>query len=84
MERECKLALNSWSIETKPRDFELIDISKFSGGERQRIAIARVFLKKPAIVLLDEATSAVDTTTERQIRTALHNLCRGRTTFIIA
>ncbi|KAL1876429.1 hypothetical protein VTK73DRAFT_9295 [Phialemonium thermophilum] len=57
---------------------------KLSGGELQRLAIARAILKKPAIVLLDEATSAVDTETEQKIQEALHILCEGRTTFIVA
>ncbi|KAF5623872.1 vacuolar membrane HMT1 [Fusarium sp. NRRL 52700] len=57
---------------------------KLSGGELQRIAIARAMLKKPDIVLLDEATSAVDTDTEQQIQTSFKRLCQGRTTFIVA
>jgi ATP-binding cassette subfamily B protein len=55
-----------------------------SGGERQRISIARAILIDPRILILDEATSAVDTTTERQIQEALDNLVRGRTTIAIA
>jgi ABC-type multidrug transport system fused ATPase/permease subunit len=57
---------------------------KLSGGELQRVAIARAILKRPAIVLLDEATSAVDTETEQKIQEALRTLCEGRTTFIVA
>ncbi|KAK4160947.1 hypothetical protein QBC43DRAFT_108502 [Cladorrhinum sp. PSN259] len=57
---------------------------KLSGGELQRVAIARAILKRPAIVLLDEATSAVDTETEQKIQEALRKLCEGRTTFIVA
>ncbi len=57
---------------------------KLSGGELQRVAIARAILKRPAIVLLDEATSAVDTETEQKIQEALQKLCKGRTTFIVA
>ncbi|KAK4204056.1 hypothetical protein QBC40DRAFT_8998 [Triangularia verruculosa] len=57
---------------------------KLSGGELQRVAIARAILKRPAIVLLDEATSAVDTETEQKIQEALRTLCHGRTTFIVA
>ncbi|KAK8055277.1 hypothetical protein PG993_000504 [Apiospora rasikravindrae] len=57
---------------------------KLSGGELQRIAIARAILKHPDIVLLDEATSSVDTETEQKIQGGLHALCEGRTTFIVA
>jgi ATP-binding cassette subfamily B protein len=55
-----------------------------SGGQKQRIAIARTLVKDPAILILDDSTSAVDAETEEQIRDALENLMRGRTTFIIA
>ena len=55
-----------------------------SGGERQRVSIARALLIDPAILILDEATSAVDTETEREIQEALDNLIRGRTTIAIA
>ncbi|HEY1784116.1 MAG TPA: ATP-binding cassette domain-containing protein, partial [Pirellulales bacterium] len=55
-----------------------------SGGERQRISIARALLINPRILILDEATSSVDTTTEREIQLALDNLVRGRTTIAIA
>lgn len=57
---------------------------KLSGGELQRIAIARVILKNPKIVLLDEATSAVDSETEAKIQGALEKLTKGRTTFTVA
>jgi ABC-type multidrug transport system fused ATPase/permease subunit len=58
--------------------------SKLSGGEQQRIAIARAILKQPQIILLDEATSAVDTETEQIIQKAFSALCKDRTTFVVA
>lgn len=55
-----------------------------SGGQRQRIAIARALLVDPRIVLLDDATSAIDSKTEHEIQEAMTELCRGRTTFVVA
>lgn len=57
---------------------------KLSGGEKQRVAIARTILKSPTIILLDEATSALDTETERNIQSSLEHVCKGRTTVIVA
>lgn len=57
---------------------------KLSGGQKQRLSIARVFLKDPAILILDEATSALDNTTEVLIQQALDELCKGRTTMVVA
>jgi len=57
---------------------------KLSGGEKQRVAIARTILKNPPILLLDEATSALDTHTEREIQSALADVSRNRTTLVIA
>ncbi len=57
---------------------------KLSGGQRQRLAIARVFLKDPAIVVLDEATSSLDSESERLVEEAMQELLRGRSTLIIA
>ena len=57
---------------------------RFSGGERQRLAIARMLLRNPPVLVLDEATSALDTRTERAVQDALAELSKGRTTIVIA
>jgi ATP-binding cassette subfamily B protein len=57
---------------------------KLSGGEKQRVAIARTILKGPPILLLDEATSALDSHTEREIQDALDRVSQNRTTLVIA
>ncbi|XP_036808361.1 ATP-binding cassette sub-family B member 6, mitochondrial isoform X4 [Oncorhynchus mykiss] len=57
---------------------------KLSGGEKQRVAIARTILKAPQIILLDEATSALDTQTERNIQASLIKVCSNRTTIVVA
>ena len=57
---------------------------KLSGGQKQRLSIARVFLKDPPILILDEATSALDNTTEVLIQQSLDELCKGRTTLVVA
>ncbi len=74
-------------IERLPRGFETTIGErgiKLSGGQRQRIAIARVFLRNPAVVVLDEATSSLDAESERLIEAAMEDLLRNRSTLIIA
>ena len=58
--------------------------SRLSGGQRQRLALARAFLKDAPILIMDEATSSLDSVTEMHVRAALEDLCRGRTTIVIA
>lgn len=57
---------------------------KLSGGQKQRLSIARVFLKNPSILILDEATSALDNATEFMIKKAIDEVCKGRTTIVVA
>jgi multiple sugar transport system ATP-binding protein len=63
-------------LDRKPR--------QLSGGQRQRVAIARAFLADPRILILDDATSSVDASTEQEIKAALREVMAGRTTFVIA
>ncbi|MGN6463786.1 MAG: ATP-binding cassette domain-containing protein, partial [Pseudolabrys sp.] len=58
--------------------------AQLSGGQRQRIAIARALIKNAPIILLDEATAALDSESERLVREAIDHLCAGRTTLVIA
>lgn len=69
---------DGWNAEVGERGLKL------SGGEKQRVAIARTILKNPPILILDEATSALDTATEREIQTNLEELAVGRTVIVIA
>jgi ATP-binding cassette subfamily B protein len=57
---------------------------QISGGQRQRIAVARALIKDAAIILLDEATAALDSESERAVQQAIEHLCQGRTTLVIA
>lgn len=87
LEEACKFAAIHDHIAGLPEGYETVVGErgyKLSGGEKQRLAIARAILKNPPILILDEATSALDTHSERLIQTSLNSLMKGRTTFAIA
>lgn len=87
MRKAAKLAQIDAFIESLPHGYETQVGErglKLSGGEKQRVAIARTLLKAPPLLILDEATSALDTATEQEIQHALDIVSRGRTTLVIA
>ncbi|MBD3280023.1 ATP-binding cassette domain-containing protein, partial [Candidatus Dojkabacteria bacterium] len=87
IKRVAKLANMSDFVEKLPKGYESIVGErgiKLSGGQKQRLAIARVILEDPEIIIFDEATSQLDSANEIKIQDAFKNLCRGKTTIIIA
>ncbi|MCR4377626.1 MAG: ABC transporter ATP-binding protein/permease [Rhodospirillales bacterium] len=87
VERAAKLAKIHDFVMSLPDGYETIVGErglKLSGGEKQRVAIARTILKGPQVLLFDEATSALDTHTEKEIQTSLKEVATGRTTLVIA
>src|SRR6185437_6963585 len=87
VEEAAKLAQIDSLIRMAPKGYET-EVGerglKLSGGEKQRVAIARTILKAPPILVLDEATSALDSHTEKEIQDALERVSKGRTTLVIA
>jgi ATP-binding cassette subfamily B protein len=87
MKAACERAQVMDVINRNPERFDVVVGERgrlFSGGERQRLSIARALLKDPPILILDEATSALDALTEAKIQAALNEVMKGRTTFVIA
>ncbi len=87
LEQACKIANIHDYITRQPEGYETIVGNrglKLSGGEKQRLSIARVILKDPKILILDEATSALDSISENAIQDALEHLMQGRTSIVIA
>ena len=74
-------------IRTQPEGYNMIineEANNISQGEKQLLTIARAILKNPQILILDEATSSVDTRLEKMLQEAMHNVMKGRTSFVIA
>jgi ATP-binding cassette subfamily B protein len=87
LEAACRQAEAHDFILRQPQGYDTLVGERgttLSGGQRQRLAIARALLKDAPILILDEATSALDAATEARVTRAMHNLMRGRTTFVIA
>ena len=87
LERACKIANIHEYISSQPDGYDTVVGNrglKLSGGEKQRLSIARVILKDPKILILDEATSALDSISENAIQDALETLMKGRTSIVIA
>ena len=87
MEEAARIARAHDFILAKPEGYDTAvgdRGSRLSGGERQRITIARAVLKSPPILILDEATSSLDTESERLVQEAINNLMRDRTCLVIA
>ena len=87
VERAAKMAQIHSFVMSLPKQYESLVGErglKLSGGEKQRVSIARTILKSPPILILDEATSALDSLTEQEIQTALRNVSKNRTTLVIA
>ncbi|WP_044290135.1 ABC transporter ATP-binding protein, partial [Clostridioides difficile] len=85
--RAAKSARVDHFIRTLPQGYDTIlteDASNLSQGQKQLLTIARAILSDPSVLILDEATSSVDTRTEVEIQKAMNNLMKGRTSFVIA
>ena len=86
MHRACKAAGIDYFIRTLPQGYDTVlnDKANLSAGQKQLLTIARAMVENAPLLILDEATSSVDTRTEAQIQKAMDRLTRGRTSFVIA